>query len=202
MYSEDELLTQSPNRSDGGAAMVARISPEQQCIPGPPRIKYIIVSELCERFSFYGLRAILVLYMTEKLGFGDDRAVAVFAYSSALCYFCPLVGSYVADAVCGPFFTILVFSMLYVLGGVTLSLTSMDGSEAGLYVALLLIGLGTGGIKPCVSPFGAAQLEDLEEPQRSHTITRYFQVFYFAINLGSTASFFLTPLIRINYGKK
>lgn len=172
------------------------------CIPGPNCIKYIIFSELCERYAFYGLRAILVIYMTDRLKYSDASAISIFAYSSALCYFTPLFGSYISDVKIGPFNTIVIFSLIYALGSAILAFSALaGGSSTGLAVALVLIGFGTGGIKPCVSPFGASQLEDWgDEEKRPIIVTRYFQAFYFSINLGSTLSFLCTPLIRIYVG--
>ena len=77
MESPDALLPGSPNASRKSAPSSSTTpSNPANCwgaLPGPPTVKYIILSELCERFSFYGLRAILVLYMTEKLLYTEDQ---------------------------------------------------------------------------------------------------------------------------------
>ena len=115
---------------------------------------HLVPANRCERFSYYGLRAVLVIYLTEELGFGENEAVAAFAYTSALAYFMPLVGGYVADAYLGRFTTILAFSSVYAVGSACLALAAALKSSGLTMFGLFLIGVGTGGIKPCVSAFG------------------------------------------------
>lgn len=123
-------------------------------LPGPRCVRNILGTELCERFSYYGLRAILVIFLTDELNFRENDAVALFAYTSALAYFMPLVGGYVADAYLGRFSTILYFSSVYCVGSLTLAIAAGFKSVVLTIVGLFLIGVGTGGIKPCVSAFG------------------------------------------------
>jgi len=211
-----------------------------RCLPGPPWIINILLSELCERFSFYALRAILVLFFKERLGWSRDSAVSIFFFSSALSYFMPLFGGYVADSKLGRFKTILGFSGVYILGSFVLALaaatspepffnngteinatgaaeseaeravseeagangeafTSTDttGSATLAIFALCLIAVGTGGIKPNVSSFGADQFTG---PKRAENIGKFFSIFYFCINTGSVVSFIISPILRVNAG--
>lgn len=78
-----------------------------------------------------------------------------------------------------------------------MSVTSIWGLAWGAFLGLLGIGVGTGGIKPCVAPFGADQLTGIRDPQ---AVTSYFMAFYFSINLGSLGSYILTPLFREHVG--
>ena len=172
-------------------------------LPGPPWLRNIIVTESCERYSFYGLRAILVLYLTTKLDYTRDQATAASLYSSSLAYFMPLLGGYISDSYLGKYATIIYFALLYCVGGCTLALTSFDPSNVGCIVALILIGIGTGGIKPCVSAFGADQFSgeygrQVPRQQLEKEVSQFFGVFYFAINFGSICSYIFTPLFR-NY---
>ena len=69
----------------------------------PSSIYYIVGNEFCERFSYYGMKAILILYLTRVLAFGDNTATAVFHSFSMLCYFTPLFGAMMADGWLGKY---------------------------------------------------------------------------------------------------
>lgn len=162
----------------------------------PGSVWRILATEFGERFSYYGLRAVLTLYFL-SIGYTEAESVSLFAYTSALAYFTPLLGGFVADAFWGRYRTILVFSLIYVLGSAMLAVSAASGGgPKGALAALVLISVGTGGIKPCVSAFGADQLTEGGEAARA----RYFASFYFAINVGSTLSFVVTPILRLQFG--
>ena len=122
----------------------------------PPGISYIIGNEAAERFSFYGMKAILAVFMTKYLadsaGNPDlmsegEATIWVHTFNTAV-YFTPLVGSFIADAFLGKYRTIISLSLVYCLGHLTLAL---DESRVGLTLGLTLIAVGAGGIKGCVS---------------------------------------------------
>ncbi|XP_067686847.1 solute carrier family 15 member 1-like isoform X2 [Haliotis asinina] len=159
----------------------------------PPSIFFILGTEFCERFCYYGLRTILVLYLTNWLRFSPDSATAIYHGSSMLAYFSPIIGAIIADGYIGRYRTILYLSVVYCIGNLILALTALPPREKiGPLIGLLVIGLGTGGIKPCVSAFGGDQFHASQEKER----TTFFSVFYFMINLGSVLSTFLTPMLR------
>ncbi|KAL5006173.1 hypothetical protein ScPMuIL_017331 [Solemya velum] len=160
----------------------------------PYCVFFILGNEFCERFSYYGMRvAILVLYLTRWLHFDPDAATSIFHASSMLCYFLPVIGAVLADSYLGRYRTILYLSMVYAVGSLVMALTAMPPREwYGAAVGLFLIAIGTGGIKPCVSPFGADQFKPSQEKQ----MNTFFSAFYFMINLGSTISIILTPILR------
>jgi dipeptide/tripeptide permease len=152
---------------------------------------------VCERFSFYGLRAILVSFITGPLGWSEENAVLAYSLSSALAFGMPLVGGYVADSFLGKYRTILYFSLIYCCGNALMAVSALgDGHAVVMIIALVLIGIGTGGIKPNVSAFGADQFA----PEDQSSITAFFSFFYFAINLGSIASYIVTPLLKKHCG--
>lgn len=162
----------------------------------PESVWRILASEFGERFCYYGLRAILTLYFV-SIGYSEAGAVSLFAYTSALAYFMPLLGGMVADFFLGRYRTILIFSLVYILGTSLLAVSAAYGGGAtGASVALLLISVGTGGIKPCVSAFGADQLQQSDDITRA----RYFANFYLAINAGSIFSFAVIPTLRTKFG--
>ncbi|XP_033113867.1 solute carrier family 15 member 1-like isoform X2 [Anneissia japonica] len=164
----------------------------------PTSVYYIVGNEFCERFSYYGMRTILIIYLTNILLLSDNNATAVFHTFTMLCYFTPLFGAMIADGFLGKYRTILYISFIYMCGSALMSLTALppqttgDPELIGPVIALLLIALGTGGIKPCVSAFGGDQFVggDIEMLQK------FFAVFYFTINAGSVLSTFLTPILR------
>lgn len=163
----------------------------------PSAVWYILGNEFCERFSYYGMHAILVIYLTQMLKMDDDSATAVYHAFNMLCYFSPLFGAMLADSLLGKYRTILYVSIIYAVGNVTVAITSIPAvlavvKTAGPMIGLLLIALGTGGIKPCVSAFGGDQFTADQE----HLLQSYFSIFYFAINLGSLLSMIVTPMLR------
>jgi len=153
----------------------------------PPQVKYIIGNEGCERYSFYGMRAILTVFMTQYLMMKADVSTEVMHAFIGASYFLPLLGAYVADRFMGRYYTILYFSLFYCAGHATLA---MFENQTGLFVGLGLIAFGAGSIKPCVSSFVGDQFKKGQED----LITKVYNIFYFSINFGSTISSLLTPL--------
>ncbi|XP_008514493.1 solute carrier family 15 member 1 [Equus przewalskii] len=184
------------------------MSRSQSCFGYPLSIFFIVVNEFCERFSYYGMRALLILYFTLFIGWDDNLSTAIYHTFVALCYLTPILGALIADSWLGKFKTIVSLSIVYTIGQVVLAVSSIndltDGNRDGtpdslpVHVALSMIGLaliafGTGGIKPCVSAFGGDQFEEGQEKQRN----RFFSIFYLAINAGSLLSTIITPILRV-----
>uniref|UniRef100_A0A3Q4I8U0 Solute carrier family 15 member 1 n=1 Tax=Neolamprologus brichardi TaxID=32507 RepID=A0A3Q4I8U0_NEOBR len=170
-------------------------------------IFFIVVNEFCERFSYYGMRAVLVLYFKYFLRWDEDFATTIYHTFVALCYLTPILGAIVADSWLGKFKTIVYLSIVYAVGQVVMAVSAIqditDANKDGtpdnmtLHVALSMLGLflialGTGGIKPCVAAFGGDQFEDHQEKQRS----TFFSIFYLSINAGSLISTLITPILR------
>src|SRR5262245_58761419 len=122
----------------------------------PPGIPYIVGNEAAERFSYYGMNAILVVFMTKYLmnaaGEADHMTEAqanAWYHTFVSCvYFLPLVGAFLADAVLGKYRVIFWLSIVYCLGHFALAL---NDTRVGLIIGCGLIALGAGGITPCVS---------------------------------------------------
>ncbi len=167
----------------------------------PSGVPYIIGNEAAERFSYYGMRSILVVFMTEHLlnhqGELDlmtgDEAKAYYSWFSAGVYFFPVLGALLADGLLGKYRTIFWVSLIYCLGHLVLSL---DATRIGLMAGLTLIALGAGGIKPCVS----AVVGDQFGPRNQHLMERVYSWFYFSINFGSLFSTILIPELLAHYG--
>ncbi|XP_052497498.1 solute carrier family 15 member 2 [Budorcas taxicolor] len=164
----------------------------------PLSIVFIVVNEFCERFSYYGMKAVLTLYFLYFLHWSENTSTSVYHAFSSLCYFTPILGAAIADSWLGKFKTIIYLSLVYVLGHVIKSMGALPILGGQMLhtvlsmVGLSLIALGTGGIKPCVAAFGGDQFEEKHAEER----TRYFSVFYLSINAGSLISTFVTPMLR------
>lgn len=167
----------------------------------PSAIPFLVMNEAAERFSYYGMRAILVVFMTEYLlnrdgtlaVMGDAEARSYFHLFASAVYFFPVLGALIADVFWGKFRTIVVLSIVYCLGHLALA---VDQTRFGLAIGLTLIAIGSGGIKPCVS----ANLGDQFGSGNSHLLSKAFYWFYFAINLGAGVSTLLTPWLLHHTG--
>ncbi|XP_057191603.1 solute carrier family 15 member 1 [Triplophysa rosa] len=178
-----------------------------ECCGYPISIFFIVVNEFCERFSYYGMRAVLVLYFRYFLHWDDDLATSIYHAFVALCYLTPILGAIIADSWLGKFKTIIYLSIVYAAGQVTMAVSTVhditdanrDGTPDNLTVhvalsmlGLILIALGTGGIKPCVAAFGGDQFQE----HQSRQLNTFFSVFYLCINAGSLLSTLITPVLR------
>ena len=167
----------------------------------PPQTKYIVGNEACERFSFYGMRSILTLYMTSMLLMSEKEAMAVSHLFIACIYILPMLGAWIADRFYGRYNTILYVSLFYCLGHGVLALSDLTGDidtkRTILITGLFIIALGAGGIKPCVSAFVGDQVEGLKD---SVLMTRIYAAFYWSINFGSFFSFLIIPWVHQTLG--
>src|ERR1051325_4244937 len=169
----------------------------------PPGIPYIVGNEGAERFTFYGLKGVLVIFMTQYLlgkngilaPMQEEEAKGYFHLFVASVYFCPLIGGVISDALWGKYTTIIRLSIVYTLGCLALS---ADQTRFGLFLGLMLIALGSGGIKACVS----AHVGDQFGRSNAHLLAKAFGWFYFSVNFGSSFSTFLVPIWLKQYGAK
>jgi POT family proton-dependent oligopeptide transporter len=168
----------------------------------PPGIPNIIWNEAAERFSFYGMRAILTVFMTKFLldwsgrpaVMSEPEAKYYYHMFVASAYFFPVFGAIIADIWLGKYKTIIALSLVYCLGHLALAL---DQHRLGLFAGLALIAIGAGGIKPCVS----ANVGDQFGKSNAHLISKVFGWFYFSINFGSFFSQILTPWLLEGFPK-
>ncbi|XP_023130336.1 solute carrier family 15 member 2 [Amphiprion ocellaris] len=164
----------------------------------PLSICFIVVNEFCERFSYYGMKALLTLYFVTYLHWDKDLSTAIYHAFGGLCYFTPILGALIADSWLGKFKTIIYLSIVYVIGHVVKSvgaIPTVGGRDVHIALSMLgliLIAFGTGGIKPCVAAFGGDQFEDEHVRERQ----KFFSIFYMSINAGSLLSTIITPILR------
>ncbi|KAI3473896.1 hypothetical protein Pfo_028083 [Paulownia fortunei] len=164
---------------------------------------FILGNECCERLAYYGMSSNLLLYFTNQLNQHSATASKNLSNWSGTCYVMPLVGAFLADAYLGRYWTIAGFSIIYVIG---MTLLTLSASVPGLrptsqtavcFVALYLVALGTGGIKPCVSSYGADQFDDADEVEKGHK-SSFFNWFYFSINIGALIASSVLVWIQVN----
>ena len=155
---------------------------------GHPRgLSTLFFTEMWERFSYYGMRAFLILYMTASvanggLGFDDRHAASVYGNYVGSVWLTPIVGGLIADRILGQYRSVLIGGSIIALGHFTLAFKSLSTFYAGL----VLIVLGTGLLKPNVSTIVGSLYASDDERRDSG-----FSIFYMGINLGA----FIGPLI-------
>ena len=167
----------------------------------PRQIPFIIGNEACERFSFYGMRNILVQFLVSSVILAyipeaqrEGAAKDVFHSFVIGVYFFPLLGGWLADRFFGKYNTVLWFSLIYCAGHACLAL--FEDNRNGFYTGLFLIALGSGGIKPLVVSFCGDQFTT----SNKHLAKIVFDAFYWVINFGSFFASLLMPLFLQNYG--
>ncbi|RLN17709.1 protein NRT1/ PTR FAMILY 8.3-like [Panicum miliaceum] len=178
---------------------------------------FILGNECCERLAYYGISTNLVTYLTKKLHDGNASAASNVTTWQGTCYLTPLIGAILADAYWGRYWTIATFSTIYFIGMAILTLSasvpvlmppSCEGSFCPpaspfqytvFFLGLYLIALGTGGIKPCVSSFGADQFDDTDPSERIQKGS-FFNWFYFSINIGALISSSFLVWVQDNVG--
>lgn len=169
----------------------------------PPQVPFIIGNEACERFSFYGMRNILTVFLVDYLLLTEapDKDLRSAAAKSTFhlfvfgVYLFPLFGGWLADRVLGKYRTILSLSLVYCLGN--FALAAFTTNKWGFYAGLFLIAFGSGGIKPCVS----AMVGDQFDASQKHLAKTVFAAFYWSINFGSLfASLFIPKILKADWG--
>ncbi|XP_022767674.1 protein NRT1/ PTR FAMILY 8.1-like [Durio zibethinus] len=177
--------------------------------------RFILGNECCERLAYYGMGTNLVNYLEQRLNQRNVTASNNVTNWSGTCYVTPLIGAFLADAYLGRYWTIASFSIIYVFGMTLLTLSASvtglkpscngdvchptSGQTAVFFVALYMIALGTGGIKPCVSSFGADQFDETDEIERKKK-SSFFNWFYVSINIGALIASSVLVWIQMNVG--
>lgn len=215
---EEALLQENDEQYTGDGSVDLKGHPVLKSRTGNWRAcPFILGTECCERLAYYGIATNLVSYLTSKLHEGNVSAARNVTTWSGTCYLTPLIGAVLADAYWGRYWTIAVFSSIYFIGMCTLTLSasvaafkppecvdsycpSATSAQYGVFfLGLYLIALGTGGIKPCVSSFGADQFDDTDPNERVKKGS-FFNWFYFSINIGALVSSTLIVWMQENAG--
>ncbi|XP_076931780.1 protein NRT1/ PTR FAMILY 8.2-like [Bidens hawaiensis] len=177
---------------------------------------FILGNECCERLAYYGMSTNLVNYLSDRLNQGNVRASTNVANWAGTCYATPLLGAFLADAYFGRYWTIASFSVIYFFGMTLLTLSASlkvlqpicdadavchpTSTQTTLtFAALYMIALGTGGIKPCVSSFGADQFDETDV-RESKKKSSFFNWFYLSINIGALFAASVLVWVQMNVG--
>jgi POT family proton-dependent oligopeptide transporter len=166
---------------------------EQRTFLGhPPGLFVLFFAEMWERFSYYGMRALLLLYMLKGfLQYNDSRAYAVYGAYTSLVYMTPFIGGMLADKFLGPRIAVIIGGILMAVG----HLVMMAQNTVMFYFALALLITGNGFFKPNISAM-VGQLY----PQGSTKRDGGFTLFYMGVNLGASMSPLICGYIGENYG--
>ena len=167
----------------------------------PAGIPCILTTEASERFAFYGMSSILVVFMTKYLMgpngtlkvMGGESATAWFHLFTSGVYFMPLIGALISDIWLGKFKTIVLFSIIYCVG---FGILIYDHTRLGLAGGLVLIAMASGIIKPNLS----ANVGDQFGSSNKHLLTKAYGWFYFSVNLGACISMYFCPKWLDKYG--
>ncbi|KAG0477851.1 hypothetical protein HPP92_012570 [Vanilla planifolia] len=214
----DELTVRSSDTLVGDGAVDFRGKLADKITTGGWRAaSFIIVNEVAERMAFYAIAFNMVIFLVKEMHEDLPDASTNVTNWGGTAFVLTLLGAFLADAYLGRFLTIAIFSCFYAAGTVLLTLAaSMDSlrpppcsvedcrqatgrQKAFLFASLYLIALGTGGIKPCVSSFGADQFDE-EDPGEARKKNSFFNWFFFAINLGVVISITLVSYVENRKG--
>jgi len=155
----------------------------------PKGLYFLFTVEMWERFSYYGMRALLTLYMVKYLMFNTEKAGSIYGMYTGLVYLTPLIGGYIADRYLGPKKCILIGALIMMLGHFTMVFPDLPF----FYTALGLLIIGNGFFKPNISTL-VGKLYDEGDGRRDAGFT----IFYMGINIGA----FLAPLVCGTLGEK
>ena len=164
---------------------------KNQMFGHPKGLFYLFFAEMWERFSFYGMRALLIMYMTQELLYSDVKSFGVYAAYGSILYATPLIGGMLADKIMGYRNAILMGGLLMTVGHFTMSIET----PVFFYGSLALIMIGNGFFKPNISSMVGALYENQNDKRESG-----FTIFYLGINLGSTIAPLLCAWLGIEYG--
>ncbi|XP_024395190.1 uncharacterized protein [Physcomitrium patens] len=175
----------------------------------PGSIKYLVWNEFCERFSFYGMKTILALYLVQHLRLSENESTELVHLFIVACYATPILGAFISDCYWGKYRTVLYLSMVYCIGNWLMAASALPKADPTIQRTLFwstagalgLIAFGTGGIKPCVAAFGGDQIQYSlpDGPTKERLHRQFFSLYYFAVNAGSVLSTILTPVLRADF---
>lgn len=164
--------------------------------PGHPKGLWALsATEMWERFNFYGMRAILSLFIADALMKGDTEASIIYGGFLGLCYLTPMLGGYVSDKFLGNRNCIILGGTAMGVGQLLLFLsaslynTNLPLATNVMWVALLVVIFGNGFFKPNIS----SMVGSLYPPSQKNKLDSAFTIFYFAINVGATLGQFICP---------
>ncbi|KAA8538008.1 hypothetical protein F0562_027412 [Nyssa sinensis] len=191
---------------------------EKKKLGGIKTMPFILANDMCDRFASTGFHANMITYMTQKLNLPLVKASNTLTNFGGTASFTPLIGALLADSFAGRFWTIIVGSIIYELGLVSITISAVlpqlrpppcptqeNCKEAStlqlwvLYISLLLTSLGTGGIRPCVVTFAADQF-DLTKSKTEAPGWSFFNIYFFCMAMASLSALTVVVYIQDNVG--
>ena len=187
--------------------MSTAVTPAEEILGHPKGLFVLFMTEMWERFSYYGMRALLILYLTKHFLFGDREAGLLYGSYGSLVYAMPVIGGLIADRYLGYKKAIMFGAMLLVLGHFGMAFEGppsrvIDGEvvretlyEQIFYLSLALIIVGVGFLKASISTI-VGQLYEEHDPRRDAGFT----IFYMGINIGAFIATLACAYLGETYG--
>ncbi|KAJ3670343.1 hypothetical protein LUZ60_010667 [Juncus effusus] len=203
---EDRLLVGQDvelNANDGNAEPKHQTGAWRAC-------SLILCMDFCEYLAYFGIVRNLVTYLTKELHETNLEAARRVSMWSGTCFLTPLLGAFLSDSYWGNYRTIITFGAIYFIGMITLTLSTLSPNEFDsteksstksvmLFAALYIIALGSGGIKPCVSSFGASQFDETDPKEKAQKGS-FFNWYLFLMKISSILSTTFIVWIQDNLG--
>jgi POT family proton-dependent oligopeptide transporter len=166
---------------------------DQQPTKQPPYLYVLCLAELADRFQYYGLQALIVLYLTKTFKFSDASAYSLYGIFTALCFAITIVGGLIGDKVIGYYRSVIIGFVLLIAANVCLSLSTLQGIYLGLALTITGIGLFKSNAASYVG-----RLYTQEDPRREGG----YSIFYIGMNAGSLLGPIVYGFIAVHYGWK
>lgn len=166
---------------------------DPQLFGHPKGLTVLFFSEMWERFCYYGMRGLLVLYLTKALFQGDEQAFAIYAAYTALVYMAPVIGGRIADNILGYRIAIMLGAILMAIGEFII----LGGNETWLYIGMGAIIVGNGYFKANISSL-VGKLYKTDDPRRDSGFT----IFYIGINIGALLATLVVVWVGERFGFK
>lgn len=176
-----------------------RTDQEKTILGHPPGLFLLFFTEMWERFSFYGMRALLIFYLTKHFLFSDNKSYTIYAAYTSLIYIMPVIGGFIADKILGGRKAVLYGAVLITIGHFLMGFEGNGGNQAFaincFYIALAFIIVGTGFLKGNISAI-VGSLYNKDDLRRDPAFT----IFYMGINLGGALGPLICGYIGERYG--
>ncbi|KAF8043704.1 hypothetical protein BT93_A1882 [Corymbia citriodora subsp. variegata] len=211
--------------ADDNKKQLERVSDEEsngavkeRKLGGIKTMPFILANEICDRFASAGFHANMITYLTQVLNLPLVQASNTLSNFGGTASFTPLLGALLADAVAGRYWTIIIGSLFYELGLISIVLsavlpslrpppcpTQVNCQEASttqlwvFYISLLLTSLGSGGIRPCVVTFAADQF-DMSKSKVASRGWNFFNLYYFSMGMATLTAITVVVYIQDNVG--
>ncbi|KAL5290817.1 SLC15A1.2 family protein [Megaselia abdita] len=163
----------------------------------PKAVVFVLITKLFEAFAANGIRTILALFLRDDLSFSESFSTVLLHIFNFFGQFTPIFGAILADSYIGNVQTISYFCVIYAVGWYGLFLTSFPSNQLPLLfmvsLSLLLISIGNGSIRACITSLGAKQFKI---PEQNELLSDYFSHYYFVYYMGIFLSKIVPPMIR------